>query len=213
MRDSTALRTEVPPFRFSLSASAFSFPASDSAIHASGPTPLVIMGVAGCGKSTIARHVAQSAGRVLVEGDDFHPPENIRKMSAGIALSDEDRSGWLDGIARQLNAHAAGVVVSCSALKRAYRDRLRAAAPGLRFVFLEIPPELARERVQARAGSHFFPPSAVANQFATLEDPSGEAGVLCLDGALPRDQLAAHALAWGGERPSESLPAKEPRIP
>jgi gluconokinase len=167
------------------------------------------MGVAGCGKSTIARHVAQSAGRLLVEGDDFHPPENIRKMSAGIALSDEDRRGWLDRIAQQLHAHDAGVVVSCSALKRAYRDRLRAAAPGLRFVFLAIPPELARERVLARAGSHFFPPSAVANQFATLEDPSGEAGVLKLDGALSREELAAHALAWSGAAPFASLPAKE----
>lgn len=170
------------------------------------------MGVAGCGKSTVARHVAQSAGRVLVEGDDFHPPENIRKMSAGIALSDEDRRGWLDRIAQQLRAHAgAAVVVSCSALKRAYRDRLRAAAPGLRFVFLAIPPELARERVLARAGSHFFPPGAVAGQFATLEDPSAEPGVLRLDGALPPEQLAAQALAWGA--PSASLPAKESTQP
>lgn len=170
------------------------------------------MGVAGCGKSTLARHVAQSAGRVLVEGDDFHPPENIRKMSAGIALSDEDRRGWLDGIAQQLHAHAADAVVSCSALKRAYRERLRAAAPGVRFVFLAIPPELARERVLRRAGSHFFPPAAVASQFAALEDPSGEPGVLRLDGALPCEQLAAQALAFGGARPIDSS-AKEPHNP
>jgi gluconokinase len=185
------------------------FSTSDSAIQTASPAPLVIMGVAGCGKSTIARHVAQSAGRVLVEGDDFHPPENIRKMSAGLALSDEDRRGWLDRIAQQLHAHAAGVVASCSALKRAYRDRLRAAAPGVRFVFLEIPPQLARERVLARAGSHFFPPGAVASQFAALEDPSHEPGVLRLDGALPREQLAAQALAWGAARAFASLPAKE----
>lgn len=170
----------------------------DSAVQiAATPAPLVIMGVAGCGKSTIARGVAQSAGRVLVEGDDFHPPENVRKMSAGIALSDEDRRGWLDRIAQQLQANA-GAVVSCSALKRAYRDRLRADAPDLRFVFIDVSPELARERVLARAGSHFFPPSVLASQFATLEDPSGEPGVLRLDGALPPEQLTAQALAWGG---------------
>jgi gluconokinase len=169
------------------------------------------MGVAGCGKSTIARELAHAAGRVLVEGDDFHPPENIRKMSAGLPLSDEDRHGWLEGIARELHAHRAGVIVSCSALKHAYRERLRAAAPGLRFVFLAITPDVARERVLARAGSHFFPPSAVDGQFAALEDPSGEAGVLRLDGALPPQQLVAQALAFAGVR--VSLPAKEPTSP
>ncbi len=154
------------------------------------------MGVAGSGKSTIARVIARSSGRMLVEGDDFHPPENIRKMSAGVALTDDDRRDWLDRIAHQLHGHASGVVVSCSALKRAYRDRLRAAAPGLRFVFLDITPEAARERVLARSGSHFFPPSAVANQFATLEDPSAEPGVLRLEGSLPAEEITARALAW-----------------
>ena len=206
MRESTC-PSLYSPLR-SLSPSLFSL-VSDSAIQSAAPAPLVVMGVAGCGKSTIARLVAQAAGRVLVEGDDFHPPENIRKMSAGIALADEDRRGWLDGIARELHAHRAGVVVSCSALKRVYRDRLRDAAPGLRFVFLAITPEVARERVLARAAAHFFPPSAVAGQFAALEDPSGEPGVLCVDGSLPPAQLVAQALAFGGAQPIVPVAAKE----
>jgi gluconokinase len=158
------------------------------------------MGVAGSGKSTIARALALSGARVLVEGDDFHPPQNVAKMSAGIPLSDEDRRGWLDRIAQELQAGGDPVVVSCSALKRAYRDRLRAAAPAVRFVFLEITPELARERVLGRTGSHFFPPSVVASQFATLEDPGSEPGVLRLDGALPVAELTACALAWTGAK-------------
>lgn len=164
------------------------------------------MGVAGCGKSTVARAVALSAGRVLVEGDEFHPPENVAKMSAGIPLTDEDRRGWLDRIAQLLQASGDPIVVSCSALKKAYRDRLRAASPALRFIFLEITPEMARERVLARSSSHFFPPSVVASQFATLEDPSGEPGVLRLDGALPVAELTACALAWVG---APSQPPKE----
>lgn len=171
------------------------------------------MGVAGSGKSTIARAVATAAGRALVEGDDFHPPENISKMRAGIGLSDDDRSGWLDRIAQQLHAHAQGVVVSCSALKRSYRDRLRADAPGLRFVFLAIEPRLAHERVAARASTHLFPPSLVASQFATLEDPSAEAGVLRLDASLPAGELTARALAWAGAAPSHPQPSKESKSP
>jgi gluconokinase len=167
------------------------------------------MGVAGCGKSTLARLVAQAAGRVLLEGDDFHSPENVRKMSAGIGLTDEDRREWLARIAQELQSHAAAAVVSCSALKRAYRDRLRSAAPHLRFVFLDITPQVAGERVLARAATHYFPPSAVAGQFAALEDPAGEAGVLRLDGALPAELLAARALAWCGAAHPESPSRKK----
>lgn len=154
------------------------------------------MGVAGSGKSTVARAVAAATGLALIEGDDFHTPQNISKMSAGIALTDADRGAWLDLIAQQLVAHPAGAVVSCSALKRAYRDKLRAASPGLRFAFLAIPQPLALERVLARSATHFFPPSSVASQFAALEDPGSEPGVLTLDAALPTPALTARILAW-----------------
>ena len=114
-------------------------------------------------------------------------------------------------IAQQLHGASGGLVVSCSALKRAYRDRLRAAAPGLRFAFLAIAPELARERVLARVGSHFFPLSVLDSQFATLEDPSGEPGVLRLDGALPAAELTARILAWSAARLAARLRTNLPQ--
>lgn len=165
------------------------------------------MGVAGSGKSTLARRIAQALGRPLVEGDDFHPPENVQKMRAGVPLTDADRIGWLDRLAQELAAHPQGAVLSCSALKASYRDRLRAAAPALCFVFLDVPQEAARERVAQRGGAHYFPPSAVASQFAALEDPSGEPGVLRLDGLLPPEVLEARAVAWvqgGGALPKKA---------
>ncbi len=156
---------------------------------------IVIMGVAGCGKSSLGERVAKSTGLPLVEGDDHHSPANRDKMAHGIALTDADRADWLATLGAQLQARPAGAVVTCSALKRAYRDRLREAAPGLRFVFLEIGKADAQARVGARA-SHFFSSSLVDNQFATLESPVGEAGVLRLDATLPLAQLQAAVTAW-----------------
>ncbi len=156
---------------------------------------IVIMGVAGCGKSSLGAQVAQSTGLPLVEGDDHHSPANRDKMARGIALTDADRADWLATLGAQLQARSGGAVVTCSALKRAYRDRLRQAAPGLRFVFLEIGKADAQARVGARA-SHFFSSSLVDNQFATLESPVGEAGVLRLDATLPLAQLQAAVTAW-----------------
>lgn len=156
---------------------------------------MVVMGVAGCGKSTLARRIAQATGRALIEGDDFHSAANVRKMRAGVPLTDADRRGWLDQLAAQLVAHPHHVVLSCSALKRAYRDRLRAAAPGLRFVFLAIEREAARERVGSR-GAHFFSPHLVDSQFATLEPPVGEAGVLQVDALAPIAEIQRQVHAW-----------------
>ncbi len=156
---------------------------------------IVIMGVAGCGKSSLGAQVAQSTGLPLVEGDDHHSPANRDKMARGIALTDADRADWLATLGAQLQARPGGAVVTCSALKRAYRDRLREAAPGLRFVFLEIGKADAQARVGARA-SHFFSSSLVDNQFATLESPVGEAGVLRLDATLPLAQLQTAVTAW-----------------
>ena len=154
------------------------------------------MGVAGCGKSTLARLVAQALSLPFIEGDQFHPPENIRKMTEGIALEDADRQGWLARLGAELQNHSHGAVLSCSALKLAYRERLRAAAPGLRFIHLDVALDLANQRVAARSAQHLFPTSLVASQFAALEDPGGEARVLQLDAALPPEQLTAASLAW-----------------
>ena len=157
---------------------------------------LVIMGVAGCGKSSLGAAVARATGLVLVEGDDFHSLVSRAKMSQGIALNDADRDGWLTTLGEQLRSHPEGLVLTCSALKRAYRERLRQAAPGLRFVFLDIGREQAQARVAARAAQHFFSTSLVDSQFATLEDPTGEAGVLRVDALESLDSLQLDVTAW-----------------
>lgn len=159
------------------------------------PTRLVVMGVAGCGKSSLGQQGAAALGLPLLEGDDFHPAANVAKMRAGIALSDEDRAAWLDTLADQLAQRTEGVVLTCSSLKRRYRDRLRAAAPGLRFVFLQLTREQARERVAARPG-HVFPVSLVDSQFEALEDPCGEPGVLALDAMRPLPELVQALAHW-----------------
>lgn len=159
------------------------------------PTRLVVMGVAGCGKSSLGQQAAAALGLPLLEGDDFHPAANVDKMRAGVALSDEDRAAWLDTLAQQLAQHAEGVVLTCSSLKGRYRDRLRQSAPGLRFVFLRLTREQARERVAARPG-HLFPVSLVDSQFEALEDPATEAGVLTLDAMRPLNELVADMATW-----------------
>ena len=157
---------------------------------------LVIMGVAGCGKSSLGAAVARSTGVQLVEGDDFHSAASRAKMSQGIALTDADRDGWLAALGDQLRAHRQGLVLTCSALKHTYRERLRQAAPGLRFVFLDIGRDQAQARVAARAAQHFFSTTLVDSQFATLENPAGEPGVLRVDALKPIDQLQAEVTAW-----------------
>ncbi len=143
------------------------------------------MGVAGCGKSGLGRAVARDQGLVLVEGDDHHSAASRAKMRRGIALTDADRGGWLDRLGQELRANPLGMVLTCSALKRIYRDRLRAAGPGLRFVFLDITREQAQARVTARAPGHFFSTSLVDSQFETLEPATGETGVLRVDALNP----------------------------
>ncbi len=157
---------------------------------------VIVMGVAGCGKSSLGAMLAEGMGVTLVEGDDYHSLASRKKMSQGIPLTDADREGWLETLGGLLRQSAQGAVLTCSSLKRAYRDRLRAAAPGIGFVYLDISPEEALRRVAARAGDHFFPAGLVDSQFATLESPVGEAGVLTLDGTLSLPELKALALAW-----------------
>jgi gluconokinase len=161
---------------------------------------IVIMGVAGCGKSSLGRQLANSTGMPLVEGDDHHSDANRSKMQQGIALTDADREGWLDSICAQLGRNPQGAVVACSALKRSYRERLRGAESGLRFVFLDISQTEAQARVIARAHSHFFSTTLVDNQFATLESPAGEPGVLVLDATQAPDKLQMAVCDWLGIR-------------
>ena len=154
---------------------------------------IVVMGVAGCGKSEVGARLAQALGVPLVEGDRFHPAANIAKMRAGQPLDDSDRAGWLDVLAVQLAQHPAGAVLACSALKRSYRDVLRAAAPGLVFVHLALTREQAQQRVASRGG-HFYPPSLVDSQFEALEDPSQEDGVVTVGAADALDDVVAQAV-------------------
>lgn len=155
-----------------------------------------MMGVAGCGKSSLGVAVARQLGLPLIEGDDHHSAESLRKMRSGIALTDADRDGWLTSLGAQLRSQPTAVVLTCSALKRVYRERLRQAAPGLLFVYLDIPKSQALARVTARAAEHFFSTSLVDSQFATLEVPTGEAGVLRVDAMAPLDVLQARVGDW-----------------
>ena len=134
----------------------------------------VVMGVSGCGKSLIGAELARALGVDFVEGDEYHPKENVERMSRGIALTDEDRAGWLRALAARIQEarrRGTGVVVTCSALKRSYRDVLRAGASDLRFVFLKGDRALIAERLVGRRG-HFMNPALLESQFSTLEEPS-----------------------------------------
>ncbi len=148
------------------------------------PLAVIVMGVSGCGKSSVGALLAERLGLAFIEGDGLHPAENVEKMAQGIPLTDEDRWPWLETIGR-LMAEALdrgeGIVVSCSALKKIYRDRLRQATSGrLSFVYLEGAPELLLSRMGARTG-HFMPVSLLESQLRTLEVPTGEAGVVTVD--------------------------------
>lgn len=145
---------------------------------------VLVMGVAGCGKSTLAGELARTLGLPLIEGDDHHPAASQEKMRQGIALDDADRGPWLARLGTLLADAPGGAVLTCSALKRRYREQLRAAVPSLAIVFIDITPAQARARVAARA-EHLFPPSLVASQFDALESPLGEPGVLRVEAGQP----------------------------
>ena len=157
--------------------------------------PVVVMGVAGCGKSSLGQALAAATGALLIEGDAYHSDANRAKMRSGIPLNDDDRAGWLDALVVELRVRGPGVVMTCSALKRAYRDRLRTAAPVLHFVFMEIDPVSARARIEAR-DAHFFSPTLVASQFEALEAPVSEPGVLRVDALASLSLLVAEVVAW-----------------
>ncbi|WP_304616316.1 gluconokinase [Paracoccus sp. (in: a-proteobacteria)] len=154
---------------------------------------VVIMGVSGTGKTSLGTGLSQMLGIPYLDGDDLHPEANVAKMAAGIPLTDEDRWPWLDLVAQTLNARAP-VIVGCSALRRAYRDRLRAGAGGrVHFLHLTGPREVIAARMQARQG-HYMPPALLDSQFATLEPPGRDEAVP-LDITLPLADLVAIAAA------------------
>ncbi len=141
------------------------------------------MGVSGSGKSLVGAVLATALRVDFVEGDGYHPAENVRRMAAGIPLTDEDRAGWLRALAtriRESRDAGRGLVLTCSALKRAYRDVLRSGAPDLQLVFLRGPRTLIAERLASRSG-HFMPVSLLDSQFATLEEPSSDEGAWVCD--------------------------------
>lgn len=159
---------------------------------------LLVMGVAGSGKSTLAAELARALAATLIEGDDHHLPQSQDKMRRGIALQDTDRDPWLGRLGDLLAAELGPAVLTCSALKRRYRERLRTAVPALRTVYIDIPPEASRARVAARP-DHVFPPGLVASQFAALEVPTGEPGVLKLPAQQTLDAQVQTVLSWLNE--------------
>lgn len=160
----------------------------------------VVMGVSGCGKSTVGQALATACGVAFVEGDQFHPPANVTKMSAGLALNDDDRADWLLALQAKVGeARQAGVglVLSCSSLKRRYRDLLRAADPALRFAHLSGDRELIAGRMQARIG-HYMPPSLLDSQFKDLQPLQDDEAGITLAITAPPAELVARILASGG---------------
>ncbi|KUF13532.1 gluconokinase [Streptomyces silvensis] len=156
---------------------------------------VVVMGVAGTGKTTVGPLLAARLGVPYAEGDDFHPEANIAKMSAGTPLTDEDRMPWLDAIGEWAHGRAGlGGVVSSSALKRAYRDRLRAAAPGLVFVHLTGDRALIEDRMSHREG-HFMPTKLLDSQFATLQPLGADEAGVGVDVAGTPEEIADRAAA------------------
>ena len=155
----------------------------------------VMMGVCGSGKSLIGASLARELGIEFVEGDALHPPENVRRMAAGIPLTDDDRQGWLLAIAarlREAKRAGVGLVVSCSALKRRYRDLLRSEGdPDVRFVHLAGRRALVAERMANRSG-HFMPASMVDSQFAILEEPAPDERAWVCDISESPDAIVTH---------------------
>ncbi len=159
-------------------------------------TVLVVMGVAGAGKTTLGEAIAARLGWPFKDGDELHPAANVAKMSAGVPLTDADRAPWLDAVAGWIDGCGEGPgVVACSALKRRYRDRLAAGRPRVRFVYIDLDEAEVARRMSRREG-HFFPTTLIASQFADLERPGPDEPVIVVDGRQPIPaQVAAVAAA------------------
>ena len=159
---------------------------------ASRPPIIIVMGVSGAGKTTVGKEIAKRFGYTFADADEFHSPANITKMKAGTPLTDEDRQSWLKAIAariREWRARDIGGVVTCSALKRVYRDLIIGGQPGIALVYLQGDADLIRSRV-AKRRHHFMPASLLDSQFATLEEPGADEQPIVLDAAKPAPELA-----------------------
>lgn len=159
--------------------------------RARSPFQVVVMGVSGAGKTTVGRALADRLSLAYADGDAFHSAENVAKMASGRALSDDDREPWLCALGGWLSAQRQrGAVVSCSALRRAYRDRIRSIVPDVRFLHLHADPALLQARMAARTG-HFMPVSLLTSQLAALEPLQPDESGITLDASLPPAQLVA----------------------
>jgi gluconokinase len=160
--------------------------------------PIVVMGVSGSGKSVVGAALAHRLGVPFADADDFHPQANIAKMTAGHPLDDDDRYPWLEAIGDWLAEHGQGGVMSCSALKRKYRDQLRRHCPAVEFLHLSGSPEVIAARQATRPG-HFMPAALMASQFATLEPLQPDERGVTIDVDQPIDAIVASYLAHSGE--------------
>ena len=170
---------------------------------------LVVMGVSGVGKSSVAEELVERTGSVFVEGDDLHPEANRTKMAGGTPLDDADRWPWLRRIASWIGEQeAAGrdAVLTCSALKRGYRDLLRDGHPSVRFVHLLASRELLQQRVDDRRG-HYMPPSLLASQLATLEPLDPDEPGFGVDTARSAADVATEVLARLADRTVDDAPS------
>lgn len=154
---------------------------------------IVVMGVSGSGKTTVGAVLAGALGVPFVDADDLHPVSNVEKMAAGIPLTDDDRVPWLDAVGRALGAER-GIVVACSALKRAYRDQIRVHAPEARFALLNVHREKLVDRIAHRA-DHFMPGSLLESQLTTLEPLGGDEGGITVSGNVSVAEIVEAVMA------------------
>jgi gluconokinase len=156
------------------------------------PLRLALIGPAGAGKTTVGRRLAAALGVPFVDADDLHPPANRERMARGEPLDDAARAPWLDAVNAHLRSLPAdpGFVLACSALRAAYRQRLADGLPHLRWVHLQVPPDVLARRLRRR--THFFPPSLLPSQLAAFEPPDG---ALAVDGTAPAGAVVAAVLA------------------
>lgn len=166
-------------------------------------SPIVVMGVSGSGKSTVGAALAQRLRVPFADADDFHPPANIDKMTAGQPLNDDDRYPWLEAIGTWLAEHCdGGGAMSCSALKRKYRDQLRRHCPGVEFLHLSGTPEVIGRRQASRPG-HFMPASLLQSQFATLEPLEPDERGIVIDVDQDIDSIVDNYVALSATRTTE----------